>query len=204
MNLIVAGGYAPGKFEVPSEGYDYIVAADSGYDTATNLGLVPDLVVGDFDSTGFADDLVKRGFEKLNRDKDYSDTEIALMRIKGDYDILGGGEGRVDHLFSIFSLFPRYRYPRYWFMRSDVLISLSGRYKLNLDAGDELSFFSPSGALISTDGLVWDMNETKLDLSFLSLSNRIKQKGALVDVTGNAFMRVAPGVFHSGLVERLH
>lgn len=203
MNLIVAGGYAPSEFEIPADGYDYIVAADSGYDIAMQLGLVPDLVVGDFDSTKYADTLVERGFEKLNRDKDYSDTEIALMQVKGEYDILGGGEGRIDHLFSILSLFPRYGYPRYWFMRSDVLITLNGTYKLNLDEDVEVSFFSPSGAEINTDGLVWDMEKCLLDLSFVSLSNRIKRQGAIISVSSPTFMRVDPKVNIPGHVEKI-
>lgn len=195
MNLIVVGGYAPGKFEVPRDGYERIVAADSGYDTAIKLGLVPDLVVGDFDSTKYSDELVQRGYKKLNRDKDYSDTEIALMNISGGYDILGGGEGRIDHLFSIFTLFRKYGFPRFWFMRSDVLVSLNGKYSLSVKKDMEMSIFSPYGACVTTDGFKWDIQDKTLDLEYLSLSNRAEWDVVSILSDGPSFLRLDPSDF---------
>ena len=60
----------------------WVVAADSGFDHATALGVDVDLVVGDMDSVS-ADGLARaagRGvaIERFPTDKDYTDTELAL------------------------------------------------------------------------------------------------------------------------------
>ena len=45
--LIIAGGeYAP----VNKTEYDYVIACDKGYKYALDMDIVPDLVIGDFDS----------------------------------------------------------------------------------------------------------------------------------------------------------
>ena len=87
-----------GLIEAPGEG-DLVIAADKGYDVALSLGVVPDLVVGDFDSRGEAPagaDVVR-----LNVRKDDTDTEhavqLALERGYRDFVIYGAVGGQLDH-----------------------------------------------------------------------------------------------------------
>lgn len=85
----------------------YVIAADSGYDTAKKLGITPDLLVGDMDSIRN----VPSGIETLRvkAEKDDTDTMLAISiaKEKGAHSItvIGGAGGRADHwLSNIFML----------------------------------------------------------------------------------------------------
>lgn len=114
--IIYTGGGAPASipFGLVQKG-DYVIAADSGYDTARKLGTHVDLCVGDFDSTSLSNEIQNRVHERSLRDKDESDTELAIKKaISMGYDsycLVGGGGFRMDHLFATFSLFDRFGPP---------------------------------------------------------------------------------------------
>ena len=82
-SLVFTGGEGPLVKPLIFEKYPYsrIIAADSGYDTARKLSMKVDDAVGDFDSSLYRDELIAEGFEPCPRDKDYSDSELALMRL---------------------------------------------------------------------------------------------------------------------------
>ncbi len=80
----------------------YIIAADSGYDTAKRIGITPDLLVGDMDSIRD----VPSGVETLRvkAEKDDTDTMLAISiaKEKGarSITVIGGAGGRADHWLS--------------------------------------------------------------------------------------------------------
>lgn len=85
----------------------YIVCADGGYETARSLGIVPDVVIGDFDSAA----AVPEGdFEviSLPREKDDTDllaaVKLALERGYRKFRILGALGGRMDHAYGNLSV----------------------------------------------------------------------------------------------------
>jgi thiamine pyrophosphokinase len=79
---------------------DFIVAADSGYDHCRQLGITPDLLVGDFDSIQSSPPLTIPRLP-FPPEKDYTDTTLALETIldRGYRKILLTGMlgGRLDH-----------------------------------------------------------------------------------------------------------
>ncbi len=95
----------------------YIICADSGVFHCLNIGLIPDLIVGDFDSSSY-DELSKKEtlksaeFIRLNPEKDDTDTEYALDLAveKGFKDILliGAVGTRVDHSLANIFLLEKY------------------------------------------------------------------------------------------------
>ncbi len=101
---VVAGGEPPdpaqlGELRPPQ----LVVAADSGADVARSLGLVPDVIVGDFDSvtpSGAAAAEQRR----FPTDKDATDLALALAealrRGAGSLTVVGGAGGRLDHLLA--------------------------------------------------------------------------------------------------------
>lgn len=80
----------------------FVIAADSGYDTATALGVTPDLLVGDMDSIKEVPKDVP--LHRVKAEKDDTDTmlaaSIAIDMGAEEIFIVGGGGGRADHLLS--------------------------------------------------------------------------------------------------------
>ena len=85
---------------------DLIIAADGGYKKAVELGLTPDVVIGDFDSGEEPEDTTAF-IVKLNRDKDDTDmlaaVKLGLRRECKTFVIYGGTGGRLDHTVANFA-----------------------------------------------------------------------------------------------------
>lgn len=107
--LIITGGYINfEKVQKICNGFSITIAADSGYTAARKLNIVPDIVLGDFDSLkekiSISAELIK-----VPAEKDYTDTmlacNVAIERGADELLILGGTGGRADHfLANIFFL----------------------------------------------------------------------------------------------------
>jgi len=193
VNLIVTGGESPSS--CPPFEYSKVICADSGYDTARELGLMVDEVIGDFDSTQYKEVLLKEGLRPLSRDKDFSDTECAL-RLLGEepYDLLGGGGGRCDHFLSIMSLWHSYKLPRFWFTKADLLLSVEKHIRLKLETGSDISVFCATGkeCRVLSKGLKWPLDSLLLSSSFLSLSNRVSEEVVELECSEPVFVRLEP------------
>lgn len=101
--VIICGGEC--KTEgVPKDIFDnaFVIAADSGYNTAKRLGVTPDLLVGDMDSIGVVPTDVE--LYRVKAEKDDTDTMLAISIAKekgvDEIVLVGGGGGRLDHLLS--------------------------------------------------------------------------------------------------------
>jgi thiamine pyrophosphokinase len=165
-----------------------LVAADSGLIVAEAAGLKPDWVLGDMDS--LACQASGDGIARLDKyppervlrypaGKDFTDTElaIALLREKGCDEIwlAGGGGGRTDHLFAIFSLFGRENPPDRWFTKSEEIRCLKEGRALGaaLQGESRVSVF-PLGAgpwEAESSGLEWPLDGLAWESSGLGLSN---------------------------------
>ena len=96
--FIFGAGKDTGLVRPPAPG-DYVIAADGGYLACRRAGIVPDLLLGDFDSLP-----EKPDFEKILQvpvEKDDTDTflaaKYALERGCRTFHIYGGTGGRLDH-----------------------------------------------------------------------------------------------------------
>jgi thiamine pyrophosphokinase len=76
---------------------DLIIAADGGYEYCKNTKILPDVIIGDFDSLSDIPDGIKT--VKLPVVKDITDTAAAIEYAKDfdEFHIYGGTGGRVDH-----------------------------------------------------------------------------------------------------------
>ncbi|MFI3257372.1 MAG: thiamine diphosphokinase [Spirochaetales bacterium] len=188
--LIFSGGLHPSQqdfasFMAKTHAVDFIIAADSGLETAIEFGFEPDLIVGDMDSLKNPDILKSYNQKKImcfSCDKDKSDTEIALdeaHKRNADFITLCGADGgRIDHLLAILKLFEGSVYPNVWLCKEQIVYSVGdktcNRLELSdLQPTDVLSVFSikNSGKILST-GLQWSVDEVDWQRAF-SLSNRI-------------------------------
>lgn len=108
--VIVSGGHIEDAFAVEwikDHHYDYSIAVDRGMEFFYRNGLIPNLIVGDFDSVsskvyGFYHSNPNVEMITLNPIKDDTDTEFAIRTAikKGTTSItlLGGTGSRLDHV----------------------------------------------------------------------------------------------------------
>jgi thiamine pyrophosphokinase len=112
--LIFANGELPDihKAQALAEHDDYIICADGGTRHALDLGLRPDLIVGDLDSAEEGQLQVLResgvAFETFSHDKNETDLELAIQRAierkPGKIVIVGALGGRLDQTLANITL----------------------------------------------------------------------------------------------------
>lgn len=106
--LIISGGDIESKFLklfINKQKIDKIIVADKGLEILNKLNLIPNYIIGDFDSVDkdVLNKYTKNGIEmiKLNPEKDYTDTHMALklaIKLKSNkIYILGALGKRMDH-----------------------------------------------------------------------------------------------------------
>lgn len=98
--FIFAAGSFYGLRERPGDPGDFVIAADAGYQTCRRAGILPDLLIGDFDSMEAPADFAR--VRRLPVEKDDTDTLAAiragLEQGCTDFLIYGGTGGkRLDH-----------------------------------------------------------------------------------------------------------
>jgi len=107
ISAIISGGKPPSEklLRYYLDEVDFIIAADKGCECLYNYNIIPDLLIGDFDSAN--KEILNKARLKIKEvlefppEKDYTDTEIALMEAakRGTQKIyLFGATGtRMDH-----------------------------------------------------------------------------------------------------------
>ena len=211
LGIIFTGGEGP-KAQViqkllgPELKDALIIAADSGLSAAENAGIKPDWIVGDMDSLkdqslldAFPSDRVIRH----EREKDFSDTELAfsLAKEKGcdPVWIIGGGGGRIDHIFAIRSMFERDSFPHRWITANEDIYCISreqgtGIMEQKTEKGALVSVF-PLGSgpwEAVSEGLKWSLCGLAWDRGFFGISNvAVDEKFSIIAETGR-FMVILP------------
>jgi thiamine pyrophosphokinase len=192
LGIIFTGGGGPDTstlcrfLDDLSSGNALIVAADSGLVLAEAVGIKPDWIVGDMDSLDKEERLSHYPKERVifyPVDKDRTDTEIALALLleKGCENvwIIGGGGGRLDHIFGIRDLFERGQYPRRWITANEDIYCIDGgdeknnRLKLAIEPGKLVSVFLLAGGpwKALSRGLKWGLDNVRWERGLNGLSN---------------------------------
>lgn len=108
ITLIISGGNIEKevfKSFIQKHNIDKIIVADKGLEILNKLNIVPNCIIGDFDSVNESvlNKYKEKNIEivKLNPEKDYTDTHMALklaIELKSNQIyIIGALGGRVDH-----------------------------------------------------------------------------------------------------------
>jgi thiamine pyrophosphokinase len=155
-------------------GADFIICADSGVRHAFEMGVIPDLVVGDMDSVSTEDlkKIKELGLEQetFAAEKDFTDTELALetalQRGATEAVILGGIGDRPDHTLANILLMVNFK-KRGLEVRlageNWEMFLIEGQVQISGKKGDLLSLIPLSGEVsgIETRGLYYPLkNET--------------------------------------------
>lgn len=178
---------------------DYVICADSGYGYSQLANIVPDLIVGDFDSfKGEIPDSVQT--VRLKPEKDDTDTihAITLGIQKGfrDFLLLGALGGRTDHTFANISAL------EYLSQHSCTGVILSENERIELLTAGEHIFKGQQGktfslfpfgcceVCVSYEGAKYPLNKYKIKSSFpIGISNIFTSDFAKIKIyDGNAIL----------------
>lgn len=119
--LLFSGGDFSGLPEyININEYELIIAADSGYLSATDWGISPDIFIGDFDSVPESE-VKDTEIIRLYPVKDMTDTQeaidVAIKRGATEITILGALGGRIDHTLANLHLL---KYARHKGARAEI------------------------------------------------------------------------------------
>ncbi len=203
--LIVAGG-RPVRPTVLNRVAEptWIVAADSGLDHAYDLGLEPNLVIGDMDSVSAAGLARAQAagiqIERYPVDKDATDLELAIGAAAAagfaEATIIGGTGGRLSHtLANALVLTVDHGIRLEWLTSHARICALhSGETReFHPSAGTLLSLLPVGGrAVCSSTGLRWPLAQAELAPgSTRGISNEIvAADGATVSVTDGCVLLI--------------
>ncbi len=201
VGLLLLGGEGPPRdlLEPILSKVVCTVAADSGFDLARRLKILPDLLVGDFDSLEPSRELKNYPEERIRRyprDKDQTDAELGLQAL---WDrgmrrtvVVGGGGGRVDHLLGLVTLFEREKIPTLWYTARELIQVVEGTLVVTDCKGQTVSFFPLGGPVagMSSSGLKWPLDGLEWDRGDMGLSNVFSADRCTISVTKGRLLMV--------------
>jgi len=172
---------------------DLVIAADSGLLNAKKLGVVPSVLLGDFDSLGEPDVGPEVKLIRLPVEKDVTDTQaavsLALEKGANEIVIVGGLSGRLDHTLSVLAILEELNgrhvhalatngQNRARFLRDNsTLIARSGYRYLSLIAAD------PKVKGVTLEGCKYPLKKATLfRTNQYAVSNELTGNCALIDV----------------------
>jgi len=176
--LLVIGGDAPRRHVLPTLGnVDVVICADSGFDHALALDLVPHVVIGDMDSIVDVDRARAHGSHivEARPDKDFTDTELALAHALADgateLTVLWGGGDRFDHVLGVLAALAAPDLARLdrltaWVGDDRMHIVHGGRRaRFGTEVGRTVSLVPLAGSAhgVTTTGLRWALDDASLE-----------------------------------------
>lgn len=201
--LIISGGNRVRRETLLENIEDrYIVVADGGIKNLVGTDIIPDEVLGDFDSI---DEEGKSFIEKNNikiekypSRKDFTDTELCLEVLlkKGadDIIILGATGTRLDHMFSSMFLLERLKkesvagkfiddYNEVSFISNETVEVKKNKYKY-------LSIVPVSKEVCLTlKGTEYEVENLKFNrFTTIAVSNEVKDEVAKIEIDGEGFL----------------
>ena len=121
--------------------FDFIIAVDAGFAFLEELGVKPDIAVGDFDSLGYVPKCKR--VSRYPAKKDKSDMELAMEKAvdwkHDDLVIYGALGGRLDHTVANLQLFAKFS------ERDATVTAIADTYAVRLLTGPDVFELPPLG-----------------------------------------------------------
>ena len=185
----VIGAMEPGELVLPEGAL--VIAADGGLKHLERRGIVPDLIVGDFDSLG----RTPEGANVIRHPVEKDDTDMMLAVRTGlergceRFLLYGGLGGRLDHAYANLQtlVFLAEHGAQGWLLGGGIAASAVRNGRLAFAAGRRgtISVFCPSGKAQGVDltGLYYPLADAVLTSGFpLGVSNQFTGEAASVAV----------------------
>lgn len=138
-----------------------LVAADSGADRALELGLMPDAVIGDFDSLS-AEARETIAPDRLHpiAEQDSTDFGKCLMHVRAPFYLALGFTGlRLDHTLATLSYVARHDHQRIIVIGDqDIAFLAPPEIELDLPKGERISLFPFGAASGRSEGMRWPID----------------------------------------------
>ena len=192
---IIGAGDFFGLREIPDDS-DYVIAADAGYEYCRKNNIIPDLVLGDFDSLGAAPK--HPNVVQLPVEKDDTDTVFAIKTglEKGyrHFYIYGGlGGKRSDHTMANLQslLYLANRKARGWLFGENCVWTAIKNTSITIKGEGNVSVFCIDGAAhgVTLKGLKYEIENAEISSDFpIGVSNSMAAETASVEVTDGALL----------------
>ncbi len=159
--------------------YPFLIAVDGGANHCFEMGLIPNLILGDFDSI---EPHVLEAFSNVSKqhypsNKDKTDLELAIEYVYHSQTekiiAFGALGGRTDHILGNLILLSRYPGKVFLEGENETLFVIPGKVELSLPVGKTLSLIPLNGPTkgIDTAGLKWPLKNGTLNKQFIGISN---------------------------------
>ena len=182
--------------------FDVVIAVDGGYEYLNDMGIVPNLAMGDFDSLGYEPKKIR--VVKFPANKDKSDMELAISRAKtmGCDEIYAFGVlgRRLDHTIANLYIFAEACEQGMSVCLVDAenaVFFIKGPDVFEADAREDgiVSVFSMSD--VSTGvferGMKWDLDDVELtNRTSRGLSNQLIGEPVMIGVESGTLMIFFP------------
>jgi len=191
--------------EIKKKNTDLVIAADAGLIALKKTGVVPDLIVGDFDSLGFVPD----GNNVIQHPvmKDDTDTMLAVKtgfeRGFDKFVILGGTGKKLSHTFANIQTLS------YISQRGGTAFLIGGGYTVTALTNSAISFGDRAKGRISVfcngrnalgvneNGLLYSLENAELSSDFpLGVSNEFTGVKSSVSVKDGTLIIIWDGTFN--------
>lgn len=192
---IIGAGDFFGLREIPDDS-DYVIAADAGYEYCRKNNIIPDLVLGDFDSLGTAPK--HPNVMQLPVEKDDTDTVFAIKTglEKGyrHFYIYGGlGGKRSDHTIANLQslLYIANRKARGWLFGENCVWTAIKNSSISLKGEGSVAVFCFDGIArgVTLKGLKYELNNAEISSDFpIGVSNSMAAEEATIEVTDGALL----------------
>ena len=192
---IIGAGDFFGLREIPDDS-DYVIAADAGYEYCRKNNIIPDLVLGDFDSLGAAPK--HPNVMQLPVEKDDTDTVFAIKTglEKGyrHFYIYGGlGGKRSDHTIANLPslLYIANRKARGGLFGENCVWTAIKNSSISLKGEGSVAVFCFDGIArgVTLKGLKYELNNAEISSDFpIGVSNSMAAEEATIEVTDGALL----------------
>ena len=190
--IVGAGSLYEGDLPFEKQENDLLIAADGGYEHLKKAGMMPDLLIGDFDSM----EKPNVSCETITLPVEKDDTDIVFAVKEGfrrgytRFVIFGGlGGNRLSHTIANMQLLEYVAIQGGTAVlkggtTSLFLLSCGQSYVFEQETGKELSLFSITPtASVTLQGVKYPVTRATLERSFpLGVSNRVAEEKASVTV----------------------
>ena len=170
MNVLILDGDLPSEELTKSiiDGASTVVAADGAALKLGDMGIAPDIIIGDLDTV--TDEVAMAAVESGGTEIRYDGSQLEYDGEKGlvylidsgaeEITVLGAGGGMIDHVLNNFSLMTRYAQEVSIRTVDDLCTGyfVTDRLTIDTEEGQRVSIIPMPGAQVTTKGLHWELD----------------------------------------------